>query len=238
MSEDRPMTEDEQDRMQQERSLEEYNRLIDEHPGDVSAEILDAAVAGHAPPVTLELEEQAVRHLRSYRSQTQTAEATAMAYKAEIARLTAEAKEEERKATNRVAWLGASLREYYYATGAKRVVLPYGTLGEKKGRQSIVIEDEDAFKEPALLATCRSCAEEMVSSRHFSTEESREDFTEGTADMIWDAVRVLVAADDNLLRLKIEPNKEAIAAAIKADGEIPEGAEPMTPDPTFQIKVT
>jgi len=207
-----PMTEEEQEmrtdiesaalaeeQQQREQDLIDYADIVaqqheDDPDWDISTEGLNAAADLRVPPVSLQVEAQAVRFARAYREQKQQACQVAGAYLTEIKRLQDMAAEEERKAESRVLFLGQSLREYYYSTGAKRIVLPYVTLSERRGRSSIVVEDPEAF--------CKA---------HTGTD---------------------------LVRVSETPDKKAISAAIKATGEIPDGADTATPEPQFVIKAT
>uniref|UniRef100_A0A6M3LDC7 Putative host-nuclease inhibitor protein n=1 Tax=viral metagenome TaxID=1070528 RepID=A0A6M3LDC7_9ZZZZ len=112
---------------------------------DISEDGIDLALAHHIAPVTPEVEAQAVRYLRAYKAHQADADATAAAYKAEIQRLKDKAQEEAERAERRTAFLAQALEGYYRATGARRIVLPYGTLSERKQPAHVIVEDEALF---------------------------------------------------------------------------------------------
>jgi len=113
-------------------ALDEYDAAVD----------LDTEL----PPLpSIDEERQAVRFLAAYKLRSAEAQRTDAAYAAEIDRLQQARKAEAERADRSLAWLSQALHGFYQRAGAKRIVLPHGTLSLRKQPAHVVIADPDSF---------------------------------------------------------------------------------------------
>ncbi len=120
---------------------------------------------------TFEDEEQAQRYLRAYAHYREQFDQVSALFDAEIERIAARQQKELSKIECRVDFLSASLKRFYEASGAKRVVLPHGTLSQRKQPERVVIEDETTFLEtaPAELIKTMAAPDKTAIKEHIKT---------------------------------------------------------------------
>jgi hypothetical protein len=117
---------------------------------------------------TAEDEKQAQRYVRAYAYyQKEHASITAV-FDAEISRIRDRMVKEQDKVSERMEFLTSALKYFYVATGAKRIILPDGTLSQRKQPERVVIEDEDTFVElaPGHLVVTKSAPDRTAIKQH------------------------------------------------------------------------
>jgi phage host-nuclease inhibitor protein Gam len=144
------------------------------------------------PPIAAE--EQAQGYVRAYAHHERERLAIEVRAQREIDRIMVWKADEMGKIERRTSWLSGLLQSFLWSSKAKSIKFPHGTLKRTKGREKVIVEDEEAFIE-----------------RHRGTD---------------------------LVRVKEEVAKSAIAKHIKTTGEVPEGVEMERAEDTFSITLT
>lgn len=174
---------DPNDWLMSDEELDEYLDATERDPDD----------QGEPPLPPIAAEEQAQGYVRAYAYHHREALSIEARYMREIEHAQAWRDAEMAKLDRRKGWLSGILQAFLWATGAKSIKFPAGTLKRTKGRERVTVEDEATFIET-----------------HRGTD---------------------------LVRIKEEVAKAAIAKHIRNTGEVPEGVEMERAEDIFSIKL-